>query len=478
MTWMLKTFLDRVIRQGTLEVELATGARFAVGNGGGPALAVRFRDRSAVRRLLANPALAFGELVMDGRLVVSRGSLCDLLDLIARNLKWIEPPGVARTISRARKTMRPLHQWNTRHNSRRNVAHHYDLDMRLYELFLDVDRQYSCAYFEHDGQSLDEAQQAKKRHIAAKLLVEPGHCVLDIGSGWGGLALYLAQTCEANVTGVTLSEEQLRAATARADGSELNGQVAFRLQDFRDVPDTFDRIVSVGMFEHVGAGYYDTFFVKASQVLADDGVMLLHSIGRMDGPGATNPWIAKYIFPGGYIPALSEVLSAIERAGLVVTDVEILRLHYAETLKAWRERFLARRAEVAALYDERFCRMWEFYLAASESAFRHSGLMVFQIQIAKQQHAVPLTRNYIEARKRSLQRQERRIAASTAVPNGRSRRITDDRVERSQAAIRVSPRGHHEQPYDGLRAHQNGTSQAGHSRQQQAASPWLLTDRH
>ena len=307
---------------------------------------------------------------------------------------------------RLRMALRGVHQRNNERNAKRNVAHHYDLDGRLYDLFLGPDRQYSCAYFEHPGQGLDDAQLAKKRHLAAKLLVDPGHRVLDIGSGWGGLALYLAEHCGAEVTGITLSEEQLGVARGRKQQQGLGGAVDFRLQDYRSVTEPFDRIVSVGMFEHVGVAYYDTFFSKVSELLTDDGVMLLHSIGSINGPCVNNPWITKYIFPGGYSPALSEVLPAIERAGLIVTDIEILRLHYAETLRAWRENFLDRRDEAKTLYDERFCRMWEFYLAGCEAGFRHGDLMVFQIQIAKRLDTVPLTRDYIAARESTLRLQE------------------------------------------------------------------------
>jgi len=301
---------------------------------------------------------------------------------------------------------RRLEQFNPRMRSRRNVAHHYDLDGRLYSLFLDADRQYSCAYFEHPGQSLDDAQLAKKRHLGAKLLLKPGQRVLDIGCGWGGLALYLAEMAGAKVVGVTLSQEQLGIARSRATEKNLADAVEFRLQDYRDVEQGFDRIVSVGMFEHVGVVHYDTFFRKCAEVLNDDGVIVLHSIGRSEGPGTTNPWIAKYIFPGGYIPALSEVLPAIERAGLLVDDIEVLRLHYAETLKAWRERFLAHRDDVERIYDPRFVRMWEFYLASSEMAFRQQAMMVFQIQLTKRQGVVPITRDYIaqeEARLRAIE---------------------------------------------------------------------------
>jgi cyclopropane-fatty-acyl-phospholipid synthase len=406
MLTLLRAFLNRVVREGALDVETAKGQRFTFGDGTGDRVGIRFVDQAVERQLIVNPSLAFGELFTDGRLLVTRGSIYDVLALVSRNLGLQDPPGIAKALTRLRTGVRSFKQRNSSQRAKRNVAHHYDLDSRLYDLFLDSDRQYSCAYFDEPGLSLDEAQLAKKRHIAAKLLVRPGQHVLDIGSGWGGLALYLANFCGAEVTGVTLSEEQISVARARAQQENLGARVKFRLQDYRSVSEPFDRIVSVGMFEHVGVKYYPAFFDKAAQILANDGVMLLHSIGRMDGPGATNPWMAKYIFPGGYAPALSEVLPAIERAGLVVTDIEILRLHYADTLRAWRERFLARRDEAGGLYDERFCRMWEFYLAACESAFRHSGLMVFQIQIAKRQNAVPLTRDYIGQREAELRSKE------------------------------------------------------------------------
>jgi cyclopropane-fatty-acyl-phospholipid synthase len=401
MDAILCSFLARVVTRGMLEVETASGRRFTVGDGTGDPVAVRFVDHRAERRLLLDPALALGELYIEGRMVVTRGCIYDLLALVASNLSWRTPPGPARVHERIRKTLRPLHQRNTKRRAARNVGHHYDLDGRLYGLFLDADRQYSCAYFEHADQTLDDAQLAKKRHIAAKLLLEGGHRVLDIGCGWGGLALYLGQQCGAHVTGITLSEEQLVVARGRAEDSGIP-RFNFRLQDYRTITEKFDRIVSVGMFEHVGVAYYDTYFRKTAELLAEDGVMLLHSIGRMDGPGAANPWMDKYIFPGSYAPALSEVLPAIERAGLIVTDVEILRFHYAETLRAWHERFLARRDEANALYDERFSRMWQFYLAGCEAAFRYSGLMVFQIQLAKSMNAVPLTRDYIAVREAEL----------------------------------------------------------------------------
>jgi cyclopropane-fatty-acyl-phospholipid synthase len=305
-----------------------------------------------------------------------------------------------------RYTGRRLKQFNSRNKAKANVAHHYDLNGKLYSIFLDASRQYSCAYFENPDQTLEGAQHAKLRHLAAKLLLDPGCRVLDIGSGWGGLGCYLAESCGARVDGVTLSVEQFEYSCARVRDAGYAGKLQFLLKDYRDLDQVYDRIVSVGMFEHVGSSFYNEFFRKCYELVSDDGVFVLHSCGRSDGPGITNPWLAKYIFPGGYIPALSEVLPAIERAGFLVTDIEILRLHYADTLKEWHERFLAKRSEVSRLYDERFCRMWELYLVSSEMAFREEGMMVFQIQMTKTQGVVPNTRNYIpegEARLRDKQ---------------------------------------------------------------------------
>jgi cyclopropane-fatty-acyl-phospholipid synthase len=403
---LLRSALTRFIRSGNLRITTARGNSFRFGDGSGPAVAVRLTSQDALYRILLDPELRLGEVYMDGGLVIEEGSIADLLHILLAQDRSGKPPHFARPQWLLRYLKRRLAQLNWRRRSRRNVAHHYDLDGRLYSLFLDADQQYSCAYFETPDQSLDDAQLAKKRHLAAKLLIRPGQRVLDIGCGWGGLSLYLAEHLRAKTTGITLSEEQFLRSTARAEEKQLSGLSSFLLQDYRDVQGTFDRIVSVGMFEHVGVGYYDVFFRKAADLLADDGVMVLHSIGRSEGPNITNPWIAKYIFPGGYIPALSEVLPAIERAGLLVTDIEILRLHYAETLKAWRERFLAHAQEVKRIYDERFLRMWEFYLAASEMAFREQNMMVFQIQLTKRQDVVPLTRDYIareEQRLRALE---------------------------------------------------------------------------
>ncbi|MGJ4947032.1 class I SAM-dependent methyltransferase [Bradyrhizobium sp. HKCCYLS20291] len=406
MDRLLRRLLDHFICRGSISFTTADGATFRCGDGTGVPVAVRFLTREAERRILTNPELALGEIYMDGSFVVEQGSIADFLAIImsqpAALPDWAKPQWCLRYL------IRRLRQLNIRARARRNVAHHYDLDGRLYALFLDADRQYSCAYFETQGSTLDDAQLAKKRHLAAKLLITPNHRVLDIGCGWGGLGLYLAEMTAAEITGVTLSAEQLQVANTRAAEQNLSASARFLLQDYRDVPGSFDRIVSVGMFEHVGVAFYDTFFRRCAELLDENGVMVLHSIARSEGPDATNPWIAKYIFPGGYIPALSEVLPAIERAGLLVCDIEILRLHYAETLKAWRERFMARREEAVQLYDARFARMWEFYLAVSELAFRQQNMMNVQIQLARRQGVVPMTRDYIHREEARLRTRERR----------------------------------------------------------------------
>jgi cyclopropane-fatty-acyl-phospholipid synthase len=351
---------------------------------------------------------------MDGRLVVERGTIYDFLTLVLRDDKVDERSLPMRVAGTLRFLTRNFISRNNLRRARRNVAHHYDLDRRLYELFLDADEQYSCAYFERPDCTLEEAQLAKKRLVTAKLLVEPDSSVLDIGSGWGGLALYLKEIGGARqVQGVTLSTEQLEVARSRADRAGLADSVRFALQDYRQLDGTFDRIVSVGMFEHVGPRFYPTFFAKCHELLKPDGVMLLHTIGHMDGPWYPNPWLDKYIFPGGHLPALSEILPAVERAGLLVTDIECLRMHYAETLASWRARFMARREEAIALYDERFCRMWEYYLACCEAAFRHQNVAVFQLQLARRAEAVPLTRDYMAERMHDLRLREMEARAST-----------------------------------------------------------------
>jgi len=416
MDRVLQKFLQSYVRHGDFTLITASGTAIRCGDGSGEPVVARITTAAAQRRLLLDPELALGEAYMDGELVLERGDIADLLALLlgqsVMGPKWARPQWWLRYI------VRTLSQFNSRGRSVRNVAHHYDLSGGLYDLFLDPDKQYSCAYFETPEATLEEAQLAKKRHLVAKLLVNPDQSVLDIGCGWGGLGLYLAEVAGARVTGITLSKEQLQIANARARDKNLAQNATFLMRDYRDITGPFDRIISVGMFEHVGVDYYDRFFRHCAELLADDGVMMLHSIGRPEGPGITNPWIAKYIFPGGYIPALSEVFPAIERAGLLVSDVEILRLHYAETLKAWRQRFLARRVEAAGLYDERFVRMWDFYLAASEMTFRKQNMMNFQIQITKRQTVVPFTRDYIPREEARLRNNEGRKGPKLQLAGG------------------------------------------------------------
>ena len=395
--------IDKIIRKGSLKLTLSSGHVVEFGDGSEEQIAVRFTDEEAERLVAQDPTLKLGEMYMDGRFVVEQGNIFDFLSLVARNgankaisLRMLAQ-GLLRVASTQIGTRLPIN-----HNLR-NVSHHYDLSAKLFNLFLDEDWQYSCAYFEPPGISLDEAQLAKKRHIAAKLMLEPGNRILEIGSGWGGLAMYLAEAEEVDVTGITLSEEQLKVSSERALKRGLSNRVRFELRDYRKMNGaSYDRIVSVGMFEHVGVGNYGNFFRTAARLLDKHGIMVLHSIGRTRPNYMTNPFIEKYIFPGGYIPSVGEVLPALEKAGLLIKDIEILPMHYAYTLRHWRERFVARKEEAIALYDERFFRMWEFYLAGSEVAFRHDRMFIFQIQIARHQDAVPYQRGYIAEREAKL----------------------------------------------------------------------------
>ncbi len=392
---LLAHLLRHLVREGTLRVYDADGNLEVFSGAPGRTITMRLHDKAVAPQLFFNGKLKLGETFMDGRMTVEDGSIYDLLDFFAYNLNLAPLHPVMKVTEEVSRWLRVFQQYNPMATARKNVAHHYDLSGTLYDLFLDNDRQYSCAYFTSPDETLEEAQADKKRHLAAKLLLKPGQRVLDIGSGWGGLALYLAQECNVQVTGITLSIEQHREATKRAAAAGLSDRVKFELADYRQLTGQYDRIVSVGMFEHVGVVHYAAFFDKLKDLLTDDGVALLHSIGRADGPGATAAWIRKYIFPGGYSPAISEVVPVVERKGLWITDIEILRLHYAETLRNWRQRFLANRERVRAIYDERFCRMWEYYLAGSEVAFRHQGHMNFQMQITKRIDTVPLTRDYM-----------------------------------------------------------------------------------
>ncbi len=395
--FLLRGLLRRIVRQGHLRVIDPKGSVRDFGSGA-PSVTIRITTYAVVRRLALNCDLAVGEAYMDGTLVVEHGTIYDLLDLCLANIGRSRGTRLQRLRVLARRLWRRVAQDNTMSRARANVAHHYDLSDTLYQMFLDADRQYSCAYYKSPDDSLERAQDQKKRHLAAKLLLSPGQRVLDIGSGWGGLALDLATAADVDVTGITLSTEQHAYAQQRAAAAGLSDRVRFALKDYRHATGRYDRIVSVGMFEHVGVGHYREYFTRIHDLLADDGIALVHTIGSVDGPGVADPWIEKYIFPGGYTPALSEIVPVIERTGLIITDIEVLRLHYAETLKEWRRRFMEHRDRVAALYDERFCRMWEFYLAGCEAAFRHNGLVVFQIQMSKRIDVVPLTRDYIAAR--------------------------------------------------------------------------------
>ncbi len=408
MLGLIENFLSDFIKEGALEFAFANGKVVRFGDRGvADPPRVALRDRKAEWELLRRPELAFGELYMNGRADVVHGTLDEVLGTVSRNAMRNDAPAWLRLLFKTRIALRALHQRNDPNRARRNVAHHYDIGNDLYSLFLDEDQQYSCAYFENDAQTLEEAQLAKRRHIAAKLFVEPGQSVLDIGCGWGGLGLYLARTAGANVTGVTLSQEQLAVANQRAAEAGLSNHARFELQDYRRVRGKFDRIVSVGMFEHVGVNYFKQFFEKIAASLNDDGIALLHTIGRTDGPGATSPWVVKYIFPGGYIPGLSEIVPHIERAGLIILDIEVLRLHYAKTLQDWADRFQANREKAKTMYDERFCRMWEFYLTGARFAFLYEHHVVWQIQLAKDIYALPhITRDYIAARENELRARE------------------------------------------------------------------------
>ena len=392
--YLLSGFLNRSIKNGTLSLTFPDGAHRQFGSGD-PHIAATITSARTLRRIALNPDLATGEAYMDGSLRIDRGDIYGFLDIVLGNLGDATGSHLRSAWLAFRRLIRPLTLFNPAHLSRRNVEHHYDLTDQLYELFLDADRQYSCAYFATPEDTLEQAQTQKKRHIATKLLLQPGQRVLDIGSGWGGMARFLARDADVSVTGLTLSKEQLAYSRTKTADAGLDDKVAFHLRDYRHETARYDRVVSVGMFEHVGTPHYRTYFDTVSDRLADDGVALIHTIGTSGPPGAPGAWIKKYIFPGGYVPSMSEVLPAIEKSGLIVTDVEVLRLHYAETLRAWRQRFLVNRAQVKDLYDERFCRMWEFYLAVCEAAFRHNGLVVFQFQLAKRKTTVPLTRDYI-----------------------------------------------------------------------------------
>ena len=398
--------LASLLRKGTLVVHMPNGRIGRYGDGGAPEVTVRLHDPAILPRLLRNPDLAVGEGYMDGTLTIDGDDLHGFLEIALTNTAADQDLWWRTAIRRVRSTGRWLAQFNPASRARQNVAHHYDLSGELYDLFLDSDKQYSCGYFRTPDDTLEAAQEQKKALIAAKLVLEPGMRVLDIGCGWGGMALTLARDHGANVLGVTLSEEQLKIARQRAEAEGLSDRVEFRLQDYREVTGQFDRIVSIGMFEHVGVPHYREYFRHVHDLLTEDGVALIHTIGRTEPPGSTNPWMAKYIFPGGYIPAMSEAMAAGEKEQLWPTDVEVWRLHYAETLRHWEQRFTANTDRAREIYDDRFCRMWRFYLVACEQAFRFGWQCVFQFQLARKRDAVPLTRDYLYAPKQDVASRE------------------------------------------------------------------------
>jgi cyclopropane-fatty-acyl-phospholipid synthase len=401
---LFASLLNYTLRDTSVRLIDSQGRTQIVGQGDNPVCAIRIKNRLLDYKLIRNPGLFVPEAYMDGDLIIEDGTLYDFIEACARNYHYLEAHPLfrfARFFDLAK-----LGQFNPMGRSRKNVAHHYDLSDELYELFLDEDRQYSCAYFTETNTDLESAQLAKKRHIASKLLLQPNNRVLDIGCGWGGLGLYLAQLENVSVKGVTLSKEQFSVARRRAEEDGLSSQLNFCLQDYRTEESTYDRIVSVGMFEHVGKRNYKEFFTTINKLLDEDGVMVLHTIGRLDQPAPINPFIRKYIFPGADLPSLSEVMAVVEPLGLLVTDIEILRLHYAETLRQWRDRFMANRSKAVEIYDERFCRMWELYFIICELGFRHQNLAVFQLQLAKNLDTVPLTRDYMIDLEQRLAKQE------------------------------------------------------------------------
>lgn len=383
--------LEEYLREGTLAVQLPDGSHRSFGSGH-PEASIRINEAAAVRRIAYDPAFEFGQTYMEGGWDPGEQGLRPLLDVTMSNFRAFFAQQGRRPLAFLQKI---LQQGNRIRRAYQNVSHHYDLDEWLFRRFLDKGMFYSCAYFARAGMTIEEAQVAKCRQIALKLCLKPGMRVLDIGSGWGGLAMHLASEHGALVDGLTLSREQLRVAQEECHDRGLDDRVTFLLRDYREHIGQYDRIVSVGMFEHVGQPYYRAFFRQLNDLLSDDGIALLHTIGRTSPPGTTNAWLRRYIFPGGYTPALSELSSAIEPTGLITTDLEVWRLHYAETLAEWYRRFQSVRAEVAQRFDERFCRMWEFYLASCEGTFRHWDQVVFHVQIAKHHNAVPITRDYL-----------------------------------------------------------------------------------
>jgi cyclopropane-fatty-acyl-phospholipid synthase len=392
---MIGRLIEKLMSKGRLTLVMPDGKRTTYGPGGGKSLTVRVTSRKTLFAIARNPRLGLGEAYMDGRLIIEDGTILDLMQLIVGGNRWEDKGSGRAALNKGKKRWKALFRRNKAKASRRNVAHHYDIGNELYRLFLDKDLQYSCAYFTDPSNGLEQAQEDKKAHIAAKLYLKPGQRVLDIGCGWGGTALYLNRVADVDVLGVTLSEEQLKVARARAEEAGVSDRVKFELIDYRSVEGRFDRIVSIGMFEHVGAAHYDEFFAKCRELLTDDGVMLLHTIGKFGKASTPDPFTDKYIFPGYHLPSLSQMCAASERARLIASDVETLRLHYAYTLRAWLERTQAAKKKVVAMYDERFFRMWEFYLAGGIVGFESGTMCNYQVQYIRDRKAVPITRDYM-----------------------------------------------------------------------------------
>lgn len=405
---LLANMLKRFIKKGTLRLIEADGTLNEVVGSPTPVATIRLHDPSLPMKMFRNPELHTGEAYMNGTLTFEDCTLEDFLNLFSINRGAIASYPMQKVLRRVSRSLRSIQQHNPIGKAQKNVSHHYDLSSELYRLFLDKDLQYSCAYFENGDESLEDAQEKKKRHIASKLKLEDGQRILDIGCGWGGMALYLAQHAKVEVLGVTLSAEQHRAAVKRAEQLHLTDRVRFELLDYRKVHERFDRIVSVGMFEHVGVARYDEFFGKIFNLLNHDGFALLHSIGHMSPPSVASPWIRKYIFPGAYSPAMSETLAATERQHLWVSDIEVWRTHYADTLVEWNKRFQQNRDRIADIYDERFCRMWEFYLLSAETMFRTGAQMVFQMQLSRIREAAGLNRNYMYETEQRYKEQDSR----------------------------------------------------------------------
>ncbi len=399
---LIERLAGNLVRMGRLTLIMSDGSRRSFGPGGGKSVTVRLADRRVAFDIVRNPRLGLGEAYMDGRLTIEEGDILSLMEVVVGSNRWEDGGGGRKKLNRGKSRLKALFRRNKATRARKNVAHHYDIGNDLYRLFLDDDLQYSCAYFTDPGNSLEQAQLDKKAHIAAKLDLKPGQHVLDIGCGWGGTALYLNRVAGVRVTGITLSEEQLKVARFRAQEAGVADQVNFELIDYREVEGEFDRIVSIGMFEHVGAAHYEEFFGKCRELLKPEGVMLLHTIGKFGKSAAPDPFTDKYIFPGYHLPSLSQMAAASEKVRLIATDVETLRLHYAYTLRHWLSRTRANKTKIVGLYDERFFRMWEFYLAGGIVGFELGTMCNYQLQYLRDRHALPITRDYMVAREREL----------------------------------------------------------------------------